>query len=48
MSEQHPDADAAVIFPDGVRQVTCRDCLASSTEKLDFDFSMAFQPIVDN
>lgn len=35
------------IFPDGVRQVTCQDCLKASSEKLDFKFSMAFQPIVD-
>lgn len=35
------------IFPDGVRQVTCQDCLKASAEKLDFAFSMAFQPIVN-
>jgi len=32
-------------FPENVKQVTCRDCLAR--KPLDFDFSMAFQPIVD-
>jgi len=35
------------IFPDGVRQVTCQDCLQAASEKLGFQFSMAFQPIVD-
>ncbi|MFN2381917.1 MAG: EAL domain-containing protein [Guyparkeria sp.] len=35
------------VFPDGVRQVTCRDCLAEARDKLGFSFSMAFQPIVD-
>ncbi|MFI9653332.1 EAL domain-containing protein [Guyparkeria sp. GHLCS8-2] len=35
------------VFPDGVRQVTCRDCLAEASKKLGFSFSMAFQPIVD-
>lgn len=35
------------VFPDGVRQVTCRDCLAEASDKLGFSFSMAFQPIVD-
>jgi len=35
------------VFPDGVRQVTCRNCLAEASDKLGFSFSMAFQPIVD-
>lgn len=35
------------VFPDGVRQVTCRDCLAEASDRLGFAFSMAFQPIVD-
>ena len=35
------------VFPDGVRQVTCRDCLAEASDRLGFTFSMAFQPIVD-
>lgn len=35
------------VFPDGVRQVTCRDCLAEASAGLGFSFSMAFQPIVD-
>ncbi|UTV79900.1 EAL domain-containing protein [Acidithiobacillus sp. YTS05] len=33
------------VFPDGVRQVTCRDCIEGS---FDIPMSMAFQPIVDN
>lgn len=32
-------------LPNNIRQVTCRDCL--NRKPLDFDFSMAFQPIVD-
>ncbi|MFP4294645.1 MAG: EAL domain-containing protein [Halothiobacillaceae bacterium] len=32
-------------FPDNIKQVTCRDCL--NRKPLDFDFSMAFQPIID-
>jgi len=32
------------VFPDGVRQVTCRDCVDGA---FDIPLSMAFQPIVD-
>ena len=32
------------VFPDGVRQVTCRDCIDGA---FDLPISMAFQPIVD-
>lgn len=32
------------VFPDGVRQVTCRDCIDGA---FDIPLSMAFQPIVD-
>lgn len=35
------------VFPDGVRQVTCRDCLSEAKNQLDFTFSMPFQPIID-
>ena len=47
MSETQPETGKIEVFPDGVRQVTCRDCLSAGAAKLDFDFSMAFQPIVD-
>ena len=43
VSNSNPPA----VFPDGVRQVTCRDCLAEASAGLGFSFSMAFQPIVD-
>jgi len=35
------------LFPDGVRQVACRNCLSEAAARLGFRFSMAFQPIVD-
>ncbi|KTG16698.1 MULTISPECIES: EAL domain-containing protein [unclassified Guyparkeria] len=47
MSEHVPELNDVEIFPDGVRQVTCRDCLQDAKNSLGFEFSMAFQPIVD-
>jgi EAL domain-containing protein (putative c-di-GMP-specific phosphodiesterase class I) len=47
MSEHVPQLNDVEIFPDGVRQVTCKDCLQDAKNSLGFDFSMAFQPIVD-
>ena len=47
MSEHVPELNDVEVFPDGVRQVTCQDCLKEAKNSLGFDFSMAFQPIVD-
>ncbi|HER35180.1 MAG: EAL domain-containing protein [Halothiobacillaceae bacterium] len=47
MSDHVTSSPDIEVFPDGVRQVTCRNCLADAKNRLGFDFSMAFQPIVD-
>ena len=47
MSENVPELNDVEVFPDGVRQATCQDCLQGAKNSLGFEFSMAFQPIVD-
>ncbi|MDG4868445.1 EAL domain-containing protein [Guyparkeria sp. 1SP6A2] len=47
MPQDVTNLEQVEIFPDGVRQVTCRDCLSEAKNRLGFTFSMAFQPIVD-
>lgn len=47
MRQDKTDLNDLEMFPDGVRQVACGNCLKEAGERLGFNFSMAFQPIVD-
>lgn len=45
--QQQTELNDLELFPDGVRQVACGNCLSEARDRLGFRFSMAFQPIVD-